>query len=107
MKADPAFYLGIILFAVGALITTMIFFGSLVIAKREKTYEGSVPLVTFGAITAGIIAMITLVHGAAIYIPTFLWSMGYMNVDPQVYRLVWWGLGHSSQEAHVEAVLHQ
>jgi cytochrome c oxidase subunit 1 len=105
LRAEPPFYLGIILFAVGALITTAIFFGSLVVAKREKTYEGSVPLVTFGAITAGIIAMITLVHGAAIYIPTFLWSMGIMDVDPQVYRLVWWGLGHSSQQINVAAMV--
>ena len=82
-----------------------IFFATLVVAKREKTYEGSVPLVTFGAITAAIIAVITLLHGAAIYIPTWLWSMGLMNVDPQIYRLVWWGLGHSSQQINVAAMV--
>jgi len=48
-----------------------------------------------------IIAVITLVHGAVIYIPTFLWSLGLMNIDPQVYRMVWWGLGHSSQQINV------
>jgi len=105
LKATPNFYLGVILFAVGALVTVGIFFASLVVAKREKTYEGSVPLVTFGAITAGIIAVITLLHGAAIYIPTWLWSMGMMNVDPQIYRLVWWGLGHSSQQINVAAMV--
>jgi len=105
LKATPNFYLGVILFAVGALVTVGIFFASLVVAKREKTYEGSVPLVTFGAITAGIIAVITLLHGAAIYIPTWLWSMGLMNVDPQIYRLVWWGLGHSSQQINVAAMV--
>ena len=56
------------------------------VAKREKTYEGSLPLVVYGAVTAAIIAVITLLHGAAIYIPTFLWSLGLMNVDPQIYR---------------------
>src|SRR5690606_7693869 len=71
----------------------------------EKTYEGSIPLVTFGALTAAIIAVITLVHGAAIYIPTFLWSLGLMNVDPQVYRLIFWGLGHSSQQINVAAMV--
>ena len=50
MMAAPSFYLGLILFAVGALIGCFVFFGTLVIAKRDKTYEGSVPLVTFGAI---------------------------------------------------------
>ncbi len=105
LRADPNFYLGVILFAVGALVVVSIFFATLVIAKRERTYEGSVPLVTFGGITAAIIAVITLGHGAAIYIPTYLWSMGMMNVDPQVYRLVWWGLGHSSQQINVAAMV--
>ena len=60
MMAEPNFYLGLILFAVGALIACFVFFGTLVVAKREKTYEGSVPLVTFGAITAAIIAVFTI-----------------------------------------------
>jgi cytochrome c oxidase subunit I len=105
LRAHPLFYLGVILFAVGTLATVCLFFASLVVAKRERTYEGSVPLVTFGAITAAIIAVITLLHGAAIYIPTFLWSMDMMHVDPQVYRLVWWGLGHSSQQINVAAMV--
>jgi cytochrome c oxidase subunit I len=105
LRAHPLYYLGIILFAVGALIVTGIFFATLVVAKRERTYEGSVPLVTFGASTAAIIAVITLLHGAAIYIPTFLWSLGLMHVDPQVYRMIWWGLGHSSQQINVAAMV--
>ena len=60
MMAAPAFYLGLILFAVGALIGCFVFLGTLVIAKRDKTYTGSVPLVTFGAITACIIAVFTI-----------------------------------------------
>ena len=105
LRAHPLYYLGVILFAVGALIVSGIFFGTLVVAKRERTYEGSVPLVTFGAATAAIIAVITLLHGAAIYIPTFLWSLGVMNVDPEIYRMVWWGLGHSSQQINVAAMV--
>jgi cytochrome c oxidase subunit 1 len=103
LQAHPLYYLGIILFAVGALVVTALFFATLVVARRERTYEGSIPLVTFGALTAAIIAVITLLHGAAIYIPTFLWSLGLMHVDPQVYRMVWWGLGHSSQQINVAA----
>jgi cytochrome c oxidase subunit 1 len=105
LKAHPAFYLGIILFAVGALIAVLLFFAALVVAKREKSYEGSMPLVTYGALTAAIIAVITLLHGAAIYIPTFFWSIGMGNVDPQVYRMIWWGLGHSSQQINVAAMV--
>lgn len=103
LKADPNYYLGVILFAVGALIVCCLFMATMVVAKREKTYEGSVPLVTFGALTATIIAIITLVHGAVIYIPTYLWSLDLISLDPQVYRMVWWGLGHSSQQINVAA----
>jgi cytochrome c oxidase subunit 1 len=105
LKAHPAYYLGIILFAVGALIAVSLFFVALHVAKKEKTYQGSVPLVTFGGLTAAIIAVITLLHGAAIYIPTFFWSLGWMEVDPQVYRLIFWALGHSSQQINVAAMV--
>jgi cytochrome c oxidase subunit I len=103
LQADPLYYVGIILFAVGALVVTGLFFATLVVAKKEGSYQGSIPLVSFGALTAAIIAVITLLHGAAIYIPTLLWSLGWMNVDPEVYRMVWWGLGHSSQQINVAA----
>ncbi|MFC4297447.1 MAG: cbb3-type cytochrome c oxidase subunit I [Castellaniella sp.] len=104
MMAHWSFYLGLIVFAVGALIACGVFFGTMVVAKREKTYEGSVPLVTFGAMTAAIIAVFTLLSGAIILIPTFFMSIGLLqNVDPLVYRVIWWALGHSSQQINVAA----
>ena len=104
MMAHWTFYLGIILFAVGALIGCFVFFGTLVVAKQEKTYEGSVPLVTFGAITAAIIAVFTIASGAIILIPTLLWSLGYISyIDPIIYKTIWWGMGHSSQQINVSA----
>lgn len=104
MPADPNFYLGLILFAVGALMACFIFLGTLVIAKEEKTYEGSIPLVTFGALTACIIAIFTIAAGAIILVPTWLWSIGWIsNIDPAMYRLIWWGFGHSSQQINVAA----
>jgi cytochrome c oxidase subunit I len=105
LRADPNYYLGVILFAVGALIAVSLFFAALVVAKRERTYVGSVPLVTFGATTAAIIAVITLLHGAAVYIPTWLWSMNVGNIDPEIYRMLWWGLGHASQQINVAAMV--
>ncbi|MEX2326503.1 MAG: cbb3-type cytochrome c oxidase subunit I, partial [Pseudomonadales bacterium] len=99
MEAHPLFYLSLILFAVGALIGCFIFFATLVVAKDEKTYEGSVSLVTFGAITAAIIAVFTIVSGAIILVPTLLWSLGFIaEIDSLMYRLIWWGFGHSSQQ---------
>ena len=104
MQAAPNFYLGLILFAVGALIGCFVFFGTLVIAKEEKTYQGSVPLVTFGAITAAIIAVFTIASGAIILIPTYLWSLGFIsNIDTLMYKTVWWAMGHSSQQINVSA----
>ncbi len=104
MQAAPHFYLGIILFAVGALIGCFVFFGTLVIARAERTYEGSIPLVTFGAVTAAIIAVFTIASGAIILIPTLLWSLGFVsNIDPLMYKTVWWAMGHSSQQINVSA----
>ena len=104
LKAHPNFYLGLILFAVGALLGCVVFFGTLVIAREERTYEGSVPLVTFGAITAAIIAVFTIASGAIILVPTWLWSIGYIShIDTVTYKLVWWGMGHSSQQINVAA----
>ncbi len=104
MQASPNFYLGLILFAVGALIGCLVFLGTLVIAKEEKTYEGSIPLVTFGALTACIIAIFTIASGAIILIPTWLWSLGYIShIDTLMYKLIWWGMGHSSQQINVAA----
>jgi cytochrome c oxidase subunit 1 len=104
MPANPVFYLGLILFAVGALIGCFVFLGTLVVAKGEGTYNGSVPIVTFGALTAAIIAIFTIAAGAVILIPTFLWSLGLIGqIDSLMYRTVWWGFGHSSQQVNVSA----
>jgi len=104
LQAQPHFYLGLILFAVGALIGCFIFLGTLVIAREERTYEGSIPLVTFGALTACIIAIFTIASGAVILIPTFLWSAGLIShIDTLTYKLVWWAMGHSSQQINVSA----
>lgn len=106
LKANPIYYLGVILFAVGALIGVGLFFATLMIAKAEGTYKGSVPLVTFGLIAAAIIAVVTLAHGAVIMIPTLLWSLGLIqHMDPATYKLVFWGLGHPSQQINVTAMI--
>ncbi|MHC4066405.1 MAG: cbb3-type cytochrome c oxidase subunit I, partial [Planctomycetota bacterium] len=106
LKASPWFYLGIILLAVGTLIGVINYFATLYIAKRDRTYEGSVPLVVFGATAAAIIAVVTLLHGAITMIPTWLWSMGLISeIDPAWYRITWWGLGHMSQQVNVCAMV--
>ncbi|MBI4817910.1 MAG: cbb3-type cytochrome c oxidase subunit I [Deltaproteobacteria bacterium] len=106
LQAHPVFYLGLILFAVGALVACIVFFATIYIAKRDKTYEGSVPLVVFGAIAAAIIAVSTILHGAIVLVPTLLWSLGVIPaLDPAWYRITWWGLGHPSQQINVCAMV--
>lgn len=102
LEAAPHFYLGLILFAVGALIGCFVFWGTLVIAKEEKTYEGSLPLIVYGAMVAVCIAVFTIASGAIILIPTFLHSVGLIKtIDPMMYRVIWWAFGHSSQQINV------
>jgi cytochrome c oxidase subunit I len=106
LLAHPLFYLGIILMAVGTLVGVFNFFATLYVAKRDKTFEGSVPLVVFGATAAAIIAVVTLLHGAIVMIPTFLYSLGLIaEPDPMWYRMIWWGLGHQSQQVNVTAMV--
>jgi cytochrome c oxidase subunit 1 len=104
MQAHWSFYLSLILFAVGALIACFVFLGTLAVGKAERTYNGSVPLVTFGALTAAIIAIFTIASGAIILIPTLLWSLGLVGyIDSLMYKTVWWAFGHSSQQVNVSA----
>jgi cytochrome c oxidase subunit 1 len=106
LQAHPGFYWGLVLFAVGALVGVGNFFGTLYIAKRDHTYEGSVPLVTFGATAAAIIAVVTILHGALALVPAGLWSMGLIpQPDAAWYRIAWWGLGHQSQQINVCAMV--
>ncbi|MFN3404542.1 MAG: cbb3-type cytochrome c oxidase subunit I [Cytophagaceae bacterium] len=106
LKAHPLYYLGIILFAVGALIGCGIFFANLYVAKKEKKYGTSLPLFTYGLVAAGAIAVMTLLSGAMAYVPTFFWSLGLIeNIDVSWYRVVWWGFGHSSQQINVTAMI--
>lgn len=110
MKAHPLYYLGVILFAVGALIGFIMFFFNIMNAKKEGAFKKSMPLGTFGTMAASIIGIVTLVHGAVIMIPTLLWSSGllpdnFILIDPSAYRLIFWALGHSSQQINVCAMI--
>ena len=106
LKASPLFYLSYILFAVGALIAVITFFINIVVAKREKRFEGSLPLVVFGFMTAAILATYTLLQGAAAVVPAFLWSAGILsNFDPGIYRNFFWGFGHPAQQVNLAAMI--
>ncbi|NOX64023.1 MAG: cytochrome C oxidase subunit I [Chloroflexi bacterium] len=106
LQAHPLWYLGVILFAVGALVAVFIFFATIITAKKERTYEGSMPLVAFGLMAAAIIAVYTLLSGAVAYVPTFLWSIGILpSIDPAFYRNFFWSFGHPAQQINLAAMV--
>ncbi|MDP6063597.1 MAG: cbb3-type cytochrome c oxidase subunit I [SAR202 cluster bacterium] len=106
LDIHPLFFVGAIIFAVGALLATGIFFATIFMAKRERTYEGSLPLVTFGAAIAAIIAVESLLGGAIAYIWQLLWAIGLVDsIDAEMYRVVWWLLGHGTQQINLVAMV--
>ena len=106
LKAHPLFYLGYILFAVGALIALAIFFVTIVVAKTEGRFQGSLPLVVFGLVTAAIIATYTLLSGAIALVPAFFWALGWQqSYDPGFYRNVFWSFGHPAQQINLAAMV--
>ncbi len=105
LQAPPLFYLAVILFAVGAILAVFVFFATLHRAWREKTYGTTMPLGAFGALTAAILATTTLLSGAIAFIPTFLWSLGLIKVDPLWFRHTYWGFGHGAQQVNLAAMV--
>ena len=106
LTAHPLYYLGILLFAGGVLVAICIFFANLVAARRERTYEGSLPLVVYGLAAAAIIGVYSLLSGAAAYLLLFLQSVGVLEeVDPALYRLLFWGIGHGAQQVNLAAMV--
>ncbi|MFQ5612701.1 MAG: cbb3-type cytochrome c oxidase subunit I [Anaerolineae bacterium] len=106
LKAHPLFYLGLILFAVGALLALIVFFATLIVARAERRYEGSVPLVVYGLMTAAIIATYTVLSGAVAFVPAFFWSLGWMpSYDPAFYRNLFWSFGHPAQQINLAAMV--
>jgi cytochrome c oxidase subunit I len=100
------YYLGVLFVAIGVLIAVGIFFANVTKAKREGYYSGSLPLVTYGFATAAIISVYALGTGAVAYGALFLKSIGVIDsVDPAVYRLFFWGIGHGAQQVNLAAMV--
>jgi cytochrome c oxidase subunit 1 len=106
LRGHWSFYLGLVIHSVGALLGVINFFGTLYIAKRDHTYEGSMPLVCFGATAAAIIAVAAILHGAVAIGGAFLWVIDLIpQPDASWYRTTWWGLGHMTQQINVCAMV--
>ena len=97
LAIHPLFLVGALVFAVGALLATGVFFA---------TVWRALPLVTFGAAIAAIIAVESILGGAIAYIWQFLYVIGVVKtVDAEMYRVVWWLLGHGSQQINLVAMV--
>ncbi len=106
LTAHPLYYAGILLFAVGVLVAVILFFTNIVMARREGTYTGSLPLVVYGLAAAAIIAVYALGTGAVAYGMLFLQSIDVLSdVDPATYRLFFWGIGHGAQQVNLAAMV--
>ncbi|MDP2727874.1 MAG: cbb3-type cytochrome c oxidase subunit I, partial [Dehalococcoidia bacterium] len=106
LVAHPAFYLGYILFAAGALLAVVNFALTLAQARADGILQGSLPLVTYGGATAAILAVVAIASGLVALVPTYLWTLGiYPSVDPIFYRTWFWGLGHTLQYVNVTAMI--
>lgn len=105
LQGTPDFYLGPILFTVGALTALAVYFATLYVAQREKVVGRTLPLVAYGAAVAAIIAVGTLLVGAIAFIPAFFWSLGLIGLDPFWWKLTYWGFGHPAQQINLAAMI--
>lgn len=105
LEASQWFYLSYILFAVGALVAVILFIVN-VVAARLRGDVRSLPLFTMAMLAAAIIATWSLVSGSIAIIPLWLKSIGAIDyVEPGVYRLLYWGLGHGAQQINLAAMV--
>lgn len=106
LVANQTFYLGYLVFAVGALAAIGNFAMSIVAARAEGTFSGSLPLITYGVACAAILALIAILSGVVALVPAWLYSAGWVgSVEPIVYRGWFWGLGHTLQYVNVIAMV--
>ncbi|HUE75496.1 MAG TPA: cbb3-type cytochrome c oxidase subunit I, partial [Chloroflexota bacterium] len=106
LKIHPLFLVGVLVFAIGTFVALGVFFVTVWRAKKESAYQGSLPLVTFGAFVAAVIAVESLIGGAIAYIWQFLHAIGIVaTIDAEGYRVAWWLLGHGSQQINLVAMV--
>jgi cytochrome c oxidase subunit 1 len=106
LLADQAFYLGYLIFAVGALLAIVNFVLSIVAARAEGTFTGSLPVITYGVAAAAILALFSIASGLVALVPAWLYANGWVgSVEPIVYRTWFWGLGHTLQYVNVVAMV--
>src|SRR3990172_2083173 len=99
LRADPLFYLGHVLYAVGLLVLMILFGLNLLKARAEGSYTGSLPLLTYGMAVCAIITVIAIIGAVAAFVPAMLWAFRILvsKVDPLYFKAAFWSMGHTLQ----------
>ena len=106
LTASPLFYIGYLAFAVGALVAIANFVLTILAARIDRTYSGSLPLVTYGVAVAAMLALLAILSGVVALLPAWFYAQGWIDsVEPIVYRGWFWGLGHTLQYVNVVATV--
>jgi cytochrome c oxidase subunit 1 len=107
LRADPLFYLGHVLYAVGLLVLLILFGLNLLKARAEGTYTGSLPLLTYGMAVCAIITVVAIIGAVAAFVPAMLWAFRILvsKVDPLYFKAAFWSMGHTLQYTNITAMV--
>lgn len=107
LRADPLFYLGHVLYAVGLLVLLILFGLNLLKARAEGTYTGSLPLLTYGMAVCAIITVVAIIGAVAAFVPAMLWAFRIVvaKVDPLYFKATFWSMGHTLQYTNITAMV--
>ncbi len=107
LRAYPLFYVGHVVYAVGLLLVLVNFVLSIAKARLDGQHVGSLPLLTYGMATSGIIAFVAIVSAVVAFVPTTLWAFRILTfqVDPLVFKAAFWGMGHTLQYTNVTGMV--
>ncbi|MFC4407790.1 cytochrome c oxidase subunit I [Haloarchaeobius iranensis] len=105
LESSWQFYLGALVFVLGAIVAALPFFATMWREKRENP-NATLPLVAFGAFATSIIAFEALVGGVLTYGPALLWRLEILaTLDSAFYRQMYWIIGHGSQQINLLAMI--
>ncbi|OGL15691.1 MAG: hypothetical protein A3K12_12280 [Candidatus Rokubacteria bacterium RIFCSPLOWO2_12_FULL_71_19] len=107
LRADPLFYLGHVLYAVGLLVLMVLFGLQLLKARAEGSYMGSLPLLTYGMAVCAIITVVAIIGAVAAFVPAMLWAFRILvtKVDPLYFKATFWSMGHTLQYTNITAMV--
>ncbi|MDY6817412.1 MAG: cbb3-type cytochrome c oxidase subunit I [Halobacteriales archaeon] len=105
LPSPPTFYLGVVVFLVGALVAALPFLATIWKEKRANPNK-TLPLITFGAFCTSIVAAEAIIGGLITFVPTFFWRIGFLaHIDAAWYRQMYWMIGHGSQQINLLAMI--